>query len=261
MYTIYAMIDPITSSIRYVGITDDYEKRKKDHLRNGTNRMNARKHEWIKTLDKKGIEPSFIILEKHESATTARLAERWWIAQGLRSGWALTNDGATECVQGDDIAEFTRVPQGDARRINEALAADLISQEVEKRIKSLFDEYVSSMKKSIEDEQQSKPDPNFSGSELKQIVALHRHKLQQIERLDAAINNDEVSKICNDLGVSFPTNKIRPLTANEKLAVRQLSALEQFQYRGEFSFNRMIEFCYGTKNRTTIILIKEAFHE
>lgn len=86
--TIYALIDPRTGRIRYVGKTVDLKKRLKAHLRANEK---GPKDRWIRRLQEKDLEPKVEVLEKcAESKWEAR--EKYWIKKMRRKeGSALLN--------------------------------------------------------------------------------------------------------------------------------------------------------------------------
>ena len=61
---IYALIDPRTDEIRYIGKADDPFKRLKGHLKFSRLGCNSHKNNWIKSLIKIGLIPALKILEK-----------------------------------------------------------------------------------------------------------------------------------------------------------------------------------------------------
>jgi predicted GIY-YIG superfamily endonuclease len=60
-YTIYALIDPRDSSIRYIGITDNPDQRLKEHLRGRGG--NPPKRNWVYELRQIGLVPIMQPLE------------------------------------------------------------------------------------------------------------------------------------------------------------------------------------------------------
>lgn len=86
---IYALIDPRTSEPRYIGKTNNPQKRFAHHLNPRKEDMSYRAN-WIRSLQRLGLQPTVMILEEtDESQWPAR--ERWWVAYGIKEGWRLTN--------------------------------------------------------------------------------------------------------------------------------------------------------------------------
>ena len=88
MKYIYALIDPRDRSIRYIGQTDDIERRYLEH----TDRTeNTTKGAWIADLRRLGTKPVIALLEQVENDQDINYREKWWIVLGKRQGWRLTN--------------------------------------------------------------------------------------------------------------------------------------------------------------------------
>jgi predicted GIY-YIG superfamily endonuclease len=94
MFTVYGLVDPRDSLIRYVGITDDIYRRFKEHMRaNGKNPgMNA----WMKTLQAEQEMLVMVVLERAESYHEALRLEAEWIQQLLLEGCLLFNVSGVE---------------------------------------------------------------------------------------------------------------------------------------------------------------------
>lgn len=90
MYTIYALIDPRTSQIRYVGMTQQHpEARLTQHLKlhSGTRVKNA----WLRELQALSVKPVVVSLEYTEDEDIARNRESYWLLTAKKCGWDLTN--------------------------------------------------------------------------------------------------------------------------------------------------------------------------
>ena len=85
---IYALVDPLTDRIRYVGQTNDLERRYKEHC---TILDFSPKCKWVQALNANGLFPTMIILEVVDSESDVDFREAWWIGIGLQRGWELTN--------------------------------------------------------------------------------------------------------------------------------------------------------------------------
>jgi hypothetical protein len=89
MFSIYALKDPRTDEIRYVGKTSvSLTKRFSRHL---SEHKKTHKCHWVQSLREQGIKPTLVLLEECETETEANDAERTWIAVLPRFGVSLTN--------------------------------------------------------------------------------------------------------------------------------------------------------------------------
>ena len=74
---IYTLIDPITDEVRYVGKSIKPERRYREHL---TVDSNTHKSAWIKSLLKKGMEPTLKIIEECDEGNWSD-REKYWVSQ------------------------------------------------------------------------------------------------------------------------------------------------------------------------------------
>ena len=84
---IYALVDELAQEVRYVGKSDDPERRLLDHLKD-TN--NPAKWLWIQSLEVQNRRPKLIILEEAAVAVEFK-RERYWISYYWERGHNLTN--------------------------------------------------------------------------------------------------------------------------------------------------------------------------
>jgi hypothetical protein len=80
---IYALRCPITGRIRYVGKTNDPERRIYQHL--GRDHANPAKAEWVNSLLAQGKEPTMVILEG-VSRVGWKFSEHRWIRRLMAHG-------------------------------------------------------------------------------------------------------------------------------------------------------------------------------
>ena len=104
--SIYALIDPLTKEVRYIGKSVNPNTRFRAHLRNRSDTHCAR---WLGVLRDLGLEPEMTILEA-ETEGDGSEAEIRWIAYGRELGWPLTNltdggDGSLGVVQSEETRQ------------------------------------------------------------------------------------------------------------------------------------------------------------
>lgn len=99
MLTIYGLIDPRTTLLRYVGKSYNPIERFSQHIRD-CSRERTRKANWIRSLLKLGLKPQLEILETVEGS--GNIEERFYIALFRAFGADLVNATA-----GGDGVEFT----------------------------------------------------------------------------------------------------------------------------------------------------------
>ena len=115
-YYIYALIDPCTDQIRYVGMTDNFTHRYRGHI--SCKQPNERKNDWIQGLLDQGLLPSFKILETlYERAEVAK-RESYWINHcrsvmgcsllNIQVGYAGARTVANDEIDLDEIDLFVR---------------------------------------------------------------------------------------------------------------------------------------------------------
>lgn len=88
-FYIYALVDPDTNQIRYIGMSLDPRRRLRQHMRE--TKKNAGKNIWIDGLKARRRTPYLLILETVAIEADPFERERWWIGFGHYSGWPLTN--------------------------------------------------------------------------------------------------------------------------------------------------------------------------
>jgi len=71
---IYALVDPITNDIRYIGRTANPKARLRTHLKKDKNQA---KSKWVEGLLAKGLTPKMVILDKAYGYEAVRLEDHW----------------------------------------------------------------------------------------------------------------------------------------------------------------------------------------
>lgn len=90
-HQIYALVDPRDNEIRYIGKSVNPQKRLNMHLFYASHGAHTYALRWIKGLLNNDLQPILRILEENISTDQIDEREKWWIAEGFRRGWRLTN--------------------------------------------------------------------------------------------------------------------------------------------------------------------------
>lgn len=87
---IYALIDPESEEIRYIGKSIRPEQRLQNHINEPP--TNCHRSHWIQSLKVRGLRPELIIIEEIRGAWPWQESERYWIKRCLAAGMRLTNN-------------------------------------------------------------------------------------------------------------------------------------------------------------------------
>lgn len=105
MRYIYSLSDPITDEIKYIGQTDNIQRRFNKHINNSTNKnsdeYNTYKSRWIRKLLESNLEPIMGIIEEVETLYESNKQEKFWIEKLTKEGLKLTNSHVS------DVTEFS----------------------------------------------------------------------------------------------------------------------------------------------------------
>lgn len=105
---IYALCDPRTHAVRYIGKTASLKARMRHH-RHDAKRKISHLYRWWRKLNRAGVEPEVKIMQ-HCLPGMLDACEQEWIARGRDKGWKLCNvteggDGATAWVSDEARAQ------------------------------------------------------------------------------------------------------------------------------------------------------------
>ncbi len=84
---IYALVNPLTGDMRYIGKTIQPKRRFKQHLKGETNR----KCVWLQYLQEQSLQPAMLILETVPEEEDGRERELFWVRLVLNNGGRLVN--------------------------------------------------------------------------------------------------------------------------------------------------------------------------
>lgn len=102
-FTIYALCDPDTENVRYVGVTADIKRRMNQHV-SPANNPGTQVSKWINELSARRKRPSIVTLEQCDDPLAASDAERKWITYHLSTGSLLLNSQ----IHSKDDPSYTR---------------------------------------------------------------------------------------------------------------------------------------------------------
>ena len=89
-YMIYALVDPTTKNVRYIGKSCKGLHRPKEHLFPYQNKVKTHKNCWIRGLLRKGVKPEIVIIEECDRESLDE-REIFWISHYNKLGHDLTN--------------------------------------------------------------------------------------------------------------------------------------------------------------------------
>ncbi len=106
-YIVYALVDPRSLLVRYVGKSSSGLARPKQHLSAYTYNKDYYVSRWVKSLFELGLKPAICVLDTCNTHEEVVSAEIWWIAVGRCFDWPLTNltsggEGNTGWVPSED---------------------------------------------------------------------------------------------------------------------------------------------------------------
>lgn len=87
---IYALVDPRSEEVKYVGKSNNPKRRLRDHIKGFGVRHNLDKKRWLDELLSLGLEPKITILERCDLSSWQE-REVFWIAEMRKLGSPLTN--------------------------------------------------------------------------------------------------------------------------------------------------------------------------
>lgn len=79
MFSVYALCDPRTHDLRYVGKTcRSLNERLADHMTPSYLKTSTYKNRWLRQLKSAGLKPDIVLLETHVSEDALNEAERFF---------------------------------------------------------------------------------------------------------------------------------------------------------------------------------------
>lgn len=213
MTYIYALCDPDTQEVRYVGKTDDIQKRYEQHIWIKTSPNTYRKS-WIKSLQKQGKQPLIKVLEE-VNASIWKERERWWIAEMRRQGARLTN-----LTNGGDGIDGLRHTPESLKKMSEAHKGYVTSPETRAKLRETSKAYAS------QDEVKKKTSQIHTGKEVSDAT---RAKLSA-SRIGMEFSPEHRANLSSARKGKTPGNKGKPTSYEVKVDVslrhRKLTSMQ-----------------------------------
>lgn len=123
---VYALCDPDTGDVRYIGKTVDVRRRLYRHRHENDGSYRAR---WLAKLTSAGQSPVFKLLEVVEVGENWAAVERRWIRDGRAAGWPLTNT-----TNGGDGMDGYKWTAEDRRKLSAALKGRTLTPEWKRKV-------------------------------------------------------------------------------------------------------------------------------
>jgi hypothetical protein len=90
LYSVYALVDPRTNEVRYIGSSVNAKRRYAAHI-SDRDTSNQKKQSWIDELREQDLRPILVIIEEALEKKQSLMRERYWIQVHLEEGAVLTN--------------------------------------------------------------------------------------------------------------------------------------------------------------------------
>lgn len=249
MTYIYALCDPDTQEVRYVGKADDVQKRYEQHIWIKASPNSYRKS-WIKSLQKQGKQPLIKVLEEVD-ASIWKERERWWIAEMRRQGARLTNltDG------GDGVDGLKHTPES-LRKMSEAHKGHVTAPETRTKLREASKVYAS------QDEVKKKVSERFKGKSPSDAT---RAKLSA-SRIGMEFSSEHRANLSSARKGKTPGNKGKPAPDTVKVSVslaqRKLSSKQIEEIRTLISEGQISQASIARKYNISpplVTLIKQGY--
>jgi hypothetical protein len=144
---VYALGDPRTSQVRYIGIARNVYRRYAEHLVKP--HPNKNKDEWMEGMKKAGLIPTLTILESGLTKSAAREKEQYWIQHYLSLGAPLTN-----IHHGNNEPAYKEVDLGLQDYISASEASAILSRKMGRMVPP---QYIHSLAKSKKQPVRTRP--------------------------------------------------------------------------------------------------------
>jgi hypothetical protein len=151
MRYIYKLIDPVSNDVRYIGQTNDINRRYNDHLsssiRENSSQYKTHKSCWIRKLISLGLRPTIEIIQECYTLSESNSLEKMYIEKYTLDGCRLTNSYVSDVT---DFSAETRKKMSDFRigKSLEEIYGEEIALELKRKFIDRTSKYFSNRPKS-----------------------------------------------------------------------------------------------------------------
>lgn len=139
MRYIYVLKDPVTLEIKYVGQTNDVDRRYRDHIRRSLTEndteYNTYKSRWIRKVTNQGNKPLLEVIDECNTYSESNEKETYWVNYFFESGSNLTNSHSTDVTE---HSKETRIKMSSAKKGKKL--EDIVGEEKALEMKKIYSE-------------------------------------------------------------------------------------------------------------------------
>lgn len=139
MRYIYVLKDPITLETKYVGQTNDVDRRYRDHIRRSLkdddNEYDTYKSRWIRKVINQGNKPLLEVIDECNTYDESNEKEKYWVNHFSKSGSSLTNSHSTDVTE---HSEETRKKMSSAKKGKKL--EEIVGEEKALEMKKIYSE-------------------------------------------------------------------------------------------------------------------------
>lgn len=217
--SIYALSDPVTKQVRYIGKAKDVKHRFTQHVANAETGYKAN---WIRGLKSRGMRPTVEVIEEVDE-TEWEVSERFWIAYFRFLGFSLMNidlggNGAHKVA--DSMREKCRLIHLGKKRSAEARERLRLSHLGKKSSPETIAKQSEAQKKRWAATQERKMHPNA----LAALVKYHKGRKQTPEEIERRVKANTGKKRSPDIRVKMA--KVCEEMRKKRVALRSLRGLK-----------------------------------
>lgn len=128
MRYIYALIDPKTEAVKYVGQTDNIKRRFNDHISSSLNPKSdsyeTYKARWIRKLSSENLKPIIEILEECDDYNQSNQREKYYVNKFTVEGYNLTNSYVSDVTEFSEVTKEKMSKAKKGKKLEEIVGAE-----------------------------------------------------------------------------------------------------------------------------------------